>query len=399
MTLHSSISRISISPVFCVTCLCVLLALSACAPAQDARFASANVISALSGEADAGFARALTPIPFDFPRDHGPHPEYHTEWWYYTGNLAAESGREFGYQLTIFRSALRPEMVERSSDFATNQAYMAHFAVTDVIGREHAHFERFSRGAADLAGANGEPTFAVWLEDWRIEQSAPGSYDLVAQAQTDEGPIGLELTLEETRAPLLHGDQGLSQKGPEAGNASYYYSLVGLRSAGVVTLGDERVEVTGLSWMDHEYGTSALSENALGWDWFSLQLENGAVLMFAQIRTADGGLIPQFTGTYVDAAGKQYTIEAGEPAVTVVASWTSPHTGSTYPAAWELEIPAHALQFRIEPLVADQEMNSSYSYWEGAVRAVGTVDGRQIEGRGYVELTGYSSAAGSGTLR
>ncbi|RME62806.1 MAG: hypothetical protein D6790_05720, partial [Caldilineae bacterium] len=268
------------APVRVLSLLSLLLLVSACTAPTGPDLASADVVEVLSRDVGARFARAYEPITFTFPRDHGPHEEYATEWWYYTGNLADESGGEYGYQLTFFRTGLLPGEPQRASDLAATQVYMAHFAVTSGPDQVHESFDRFSRGAGGLAGAQGEPTFAVWLEDWRAEQIGPGQYRLAAAGEKDGATIALDLTLAETRAPLLHGDQGLSQKGPEPGNASYYYSLVEMETGGTLTVGDRTVSVKGLSWMDHEFGTSALSGDAVGWDWFAVTLDNGVVLMF-----------------------------------------------------------------------------------------------------------------------
>jgi predicted secreted hydrolase len=352
-------------------------------------------VAALSGEVDAAFARAYEPMPLNFPHDHGAHPQYQTEWWYYTGNLADAQGNQYGFQFTIFRSALTPAMPERASDLATNQIYMAHFAVADGPGNTHYSFERFSRGAGGLAGATGDPDFGAWLEDWKVTQTAPDTMRIQAQTVAENGePVAIDLHLRETRSPVLHGEAGLSRKGPEAGNASYYYSLVGLETTGSITIRGRTVEVSGQSWMDHEFGTSALSANAVGWDWFSLQLENGAALMLAQIRTVDGGAIGEFEGTLVMADGSQQRVTNDDFALEVLAEWTSPTTGTTYPARWHLTAPAFDLNVEITPLIRDQEMKVSYVYWEGAVNAEGNMAGIPVTGRGYVELTGYSGSDG-----
>jgi predicted secreted hydrolase len=369
--------------------------LAGCAPAGGNGVASANVVAALSGEVDEAFARAYEPMPLTFPLDHGAHPEYQTEWWYYTGNLQDAQGNQYGFQFTIFRSALTPSMPERASDLATNQIYMAHFALTDGLGNRHYSFERFSRGAGGLAGATGEPELAIWLEDWRVSRSAPETMHVQAQTVNEEGEtVAIDLHLRETRPPVLHGDVGLSQKGPEAGNASYYYSLIGLETTGSITLRGRAVEVSGQSWMDHEFGTSALSANAVGWDWISLQLENGVALMLAQIRTVDGGAIGEFEGTLVMADGTQARITNEDFTLEVLDEWTSPTTGIVYPSGWRLSAPAHALELEITPLIRDQEMKVSYVYWEGAVSVTGSMAGAPVEGRGYVELTGYGNVGG-----
>lgn len=368
-------------------------ALAGCvsAPANEA---SADVVAALSGPADESFARAYEPIDLTFPADHGAHPGYRTEWWYYTGNLEAAGGERYGFQLTFFRSALAPTLPERSSEMATNQVYMAHFAVTDGAAQRHASFERFSRGAGGLAGAVGAPEVAIWLDDWSARQQEPGVMRLQAAAQDDDGPVAIDLLLRQTRPPLLHGDRGLSQKGPEPGNASYYYSLVGLETSGTVTRDGRTVEVTGLSWMDHEFGTSALSENAVGWDWFSLQLDNGVALMLARVRTADGGFLPQFQGTLLLADGSSSAVASDEFELTALGEWTSPRSGAVYPSGWQVSLPRAGIELTVEPLTRDQEMEVSFIYWEGAVTATGSMAGRPVAGAGYVELTGYGEQLG-----
>ena len=373
--------------------LTVLLLAAGCSAPQSAATASSSVIAMLSGGADEGFARAIEPLPLAFPRDHGAHPAYQIEWWYFTGNLADDGGDEYGYQLTFFRRALTPGMPPRASGMATNQVYMAHFALTDAAVGRHAAFERFSRGDGSLAGAAGEPLFAVWLEDWAVRETEPGAYRLAAKAETDAGEtVGLDLTLRETRAPILHGEAGLSRKGAEPGNANYYYSLVGLETAGVVTYGERTVTVSGLSWMDHEFGTSALGEDALGWDWFSVQLADGSALMLAELRLADGGVEESFVGTWLEPDGEQTPVRAGEYALDVLGEWVSPYTGIAYPSGWRITLPAQALTLTVMPLVRDQEMRVSYVYWEGATRVEGERGGQPVAGRGYVELTGYDGA-------
>ena len=214
----------------------LLFLLAGCTSTPDEQIAAANVVEMLSGGVPEGYARAYEPIEFTFPADHGPHDEYQTEWWYYTGNLTGATGDEYGYQLTFFRSAIEPDLPPRESALATNQVYMGHFALTDAARRDHQSFELFSRGAGGLAGAQGTPHYEVWIEDWSAVEVEPGVVELEATAMDESGPVELKLTLRETRAPILHGDAGLSQKGPEPGNASYYYSLIGLDSAGTVSI-------------------------------------------------------------------------------------------------------------------------------------------------------------------
>lgn len=368
--------------------ICTWLVVGCTAQAAD-RPISASVVEAMRAPEDANFARAFEPRPLHFPLDHGAHPEYRTEWWYYTGNLTSADGVPFGFQLTFFRSALAPAMPARDSTLASNQVYMAHFAVTDGARRQHESFERYSRGAGDLAGAIGEPLFRVWLEDWVATELEPGVQRLTASAEGVGGDVAIDLLLRETRPPLLHGIDGLHQKGPEAGNASYYYSLVGLETTGTVTSGGRTYEVSGRSWMDHEFGTSALTAGAVGWDWFSIQFDNGAFLMLYEIRLSDGGVNPNIKGTLVWPDGTQQMVTEDDFVLTPINRWTSQRTGITYPSGWTLALPALEIDLTIEPLIADQEMNVSFVYWEGAIKVNGTMRGETVNGRGFAELTGY----------
>jgi predicted secreted hydrolase len=334
-----------------------------------------------------GFTRATEPKELVFPDDHGAHTDFQTEWWYYTGNLDTVEGRHFGYQFTIFRSALVPpeDRQERPSSWATDQVYMAHFALTDVdAGRFH-YFDRFSRGAAGLAGAQASP-YQVWLEDWRVEELEPSVYHLRA-AQDD---VAIDLRLTDLKGPILQGDRGYSQKGPERGNASYYYSLTRLASSGTVRVGETAYTVDGLSWMDHEFSTSALAPELVGWDWFSIQLDDGSELMVYQLRREDGTADTFSGGTYVDAAGNTNRLGHQDFTVTVNDTWRSPHSGATYPAQWTITVPSKDLILEVTPYLADQELNVSYTYWEGAVRVSGDRAGSAVSGSGYVEMTGYA---------
>jgi predicted secreted hydrolase len=336
-----------------------------------------------------GFARAEGPRPLQFPADHGPHPDYQTEWWYYTGNLETSDGRHFGYQLTFFRRALVPpvQRQDRSSNWATDQVYMAHFALTDVAGRRHQAFERFARGAAGLASAQAAP-YRVWLEDWSVEEVEPN----VAHLRAAQEELALDLLLMDGKGLVLQGDGGYSQKGPEPGNASYYYSQTRLETWGTVQVEDTLYQVDGLSWMDHEFSTSALGPDQVGWDWFALQLDDGSELIVFQIRKVDGSVDPFSSGTLVAPDGSTRHLSHKDFEIGVGATWRSPRSGATYPARWTVEVPAADLTLEIEPYLADQELNVSYTYWEGAVRLRGEHTGTPVSGNGYVEMTGYADS-------
>ena len=337
----------------------------------------------------AGYLRVKEPRDLLFPADHGPHPDYQTEWWYYTGNLVSDEGQHFGYQLTFFRRALTPPALrtERESTWATDQVYMAHFALTDVAGKQHWAFERFSRGAAGLAGAQAVP-YRVWLEDWQVDEMEPG---VVRMRAVQEG-LALDLVLTDRKGPILQGDRGYSPKGPQPGNASYYYSLTRLETSGTVQVADALHDVKGFSWMDHEWSTSALAADQVGWDWFSVQMDDGSELMVFQLRKEDGSIDPFSSGTFVAPDGSAHPLGRDEFEIHVKDAWRSPHSGATYPARWTVSVPAVDLVLEIEPHLADQELTVSYAYWEGAVRVEGERAGRAVRGNGYVEMTGYAAS-------
>jgi len=341
------------------------------------------------GTTSDAFARATVPGAVNFPRDLGPHEDYQTEWWYYTGNLQTEDGRDFGYQFTIFRRAIQPmseiPQVDNPSTWRSNQIYLAHFTVSDMGGDEFHVAERFSRGGAELAGAQAQPYY-VWLEDWSVTEVEPGT----VRIQADTEDVSLDLTLVETMPPVLHGDGGLSQKGPEPGNASYYYSIVRQATSGELVIGEETFQVDGLSWKDHEYSTSALSPGSVGWDWFSLQLDDGSALMLFQIRRDDGSIEPYSSASFISNDGALQTLGHEEWQLDVLDTWTSPHSGGEYPAHWRLRIPSIALDLEGRPMMADQELNVSTIYWEGASEFSGTLSGEPVTARGYVEMTGYA---------
>jgi len=337
------------------------------------------------GLGTAGFARAVERREYRLPLDHGPHFGYQTEWWYYTGHLRAGE-RRYGFQLTFFRRGLSPGAPPDDGGLATNQIYFAHLAITDVAAGTHLFAERWGRGAGGLAGAETSP-FSVWLEDWRVEATSDdgGAVRLVAR----DGSLLLDLELE-TRKPLArHGDRGLSPKSDEPGNASHYVGYTRLGARGQLAVDGRARPVSGEAWFDHEWSTSALGARAVGWDWFSLQLDDETELLYFQIRREDGSIEPVSSGTLVDRDGRTRRVSATAVSLTVLHRWTSPETGATYPALWRLRVPEEGLDLLVEPWIPNQEMRTSFVYWEGAVRVSGTRGGQPLRGQGYVELTGY----------
>ena len=350
----------------------------------------AGVIEYLPVAVEGNFARAEAPIPFEFPKDHGAHNDFQTEWWYYTGNLATESGRRFGYQLTFFRRAVvPPEMrIDRPSDWSVEQVYLAHFSLTDVQTGQFYANEKIGRGAAGLAGAVGEPAFQVWLDEWQVVQVGENEYLL--QAKTDQ--VAVELQLINRKGEILQGEEGYSRKGEEAGNASYYISQTRLETRGKITVSDIDYTVSGLSWMDHEFSTSALGEDQVGWDWFSLQLNNDTEIMLFTLRKEDGSIDRFSSATLILADGRAQRFNANQFIVEVKEQWLSPKTGAVYPSRWQIFIPEVDILLDVRPLIPDQELVVSYIYWEGAVFAQGNMGDQAVSGYGYVELTGYGQS-------
>ena len=351
--------------------------------------ATISVAEVLSKRNIEGYARAISTRKINFPEDHGPHPEFQTEWWYYTGNLKTESGRHFSFQFTIFRNSISPDSLQRSSRWASNQVYMAHFALTDVENKLFHSFERFSRAANELAGARAKP-FRVWLEDWVVESTQkditiPFPAIRIYVAEKD---ISIDLNLKNTKPVVLHGDRGLSQKGSNPGNASYYYSLTRLNAQGQIKIKNNSYQVNGLAWLDREWSTSVLDDDQAGWDWFSLQLDDDQEIMYYQIRKRDGQPGKFSSGTIVEKDGTTARIQPEDINIDILEKWTSP-SGSEYPSHWRINIPQEKMELEIIPYISNQELDVSIRYWEGAVRIRGTADGKSITGQGYVELTGY----------
>jgi len=337
-----------------------------------------------------GFARSSAPRAFSFPADHGPHPDFRTEWWYYTGNVRAADGRRFGFQLTFFRVGLVPAVElgaaePRASAWAARQFYFAHFAVTDVAGGRFRAFSRTSRDALGLAGASASP-FRVWIDDW----SAAGDGSS-ARLRAGEGDVAIDLQVAAAKPPVAQGDHGLSRKGPEPGNASFYYSLTRMPAQGVIRVGAESLEVSGAAWMDREWSTSSLAHGVVGWDWFALQLDDGRELMFYLLRRRDGEIDPHSAGTLVEADGATRALLPRDVRVEILGYWRSPRDAVRYPARWRLSVPSASLTLEVEPRLADQELVVGTRYWEGAVGVSGSgVAGHPLTGQGYVELVGYS---------
>ena len=345
-----------------------------------------------------GFAEALAPRTFTFPRDHGPHPEFRQEWWYVTGNLDGADGRRFGFELTFFRVALAPPPTaatrkaeeggapSATSAWRAREIYMAHFAITDVGARRFHYAHKLARGALGLAGSEG-PALRVWIDDWTLGAAgaAAGDWKLAA---AQEG-YALELELHPLTPPVLNGEAGLSVKSDAPASASYYYSIPRIAVRGTLLEHGKPLAVRGLAWLDREWGSGGLGPNQAGWDWFALQLDDGTALMFYALRDRDGSRDPHSAGTWVESSGEARPLKSPAVDIDVTDHWTT-GDGVRYPSGWRLRVPSLGLDVTVHPVLPDQELKTSPRYFEGAVDVSGTREGRTLGGRGYVELVGYA---------
>ncbi len=364
--------------------LCLLIPLLGCdaPPRAPATAAPIAVGERMGGTPDPGFERALKPREFRFPHDHGPHPDFATEWWYFTGNLRDPEGREFGYQLTLFRVGLTPGPPATDSNWRAHQLYMGHLAISDIANARQLSDERLSRAAAGLAGASAEP-FAVWLGPWSARGAADTTFPIRLSADTPT--FGLALELARGHKPhVLQGEQGLSRKSAAPGNASYYYSHTQLPTHGQLRIDGQTYRVEGTSWFDREWSSSALAADQAGWDWFALHLSDGRELMFYRMRDHQGRAQPFSKGVLVDAQGNASALSADQVRLQPLREWRT-DDGVTYPLAWRLQVPAHRLDLHVSAAFDAQEMRHTVRYWEGAVKVGGS-----HRGVGYLELSGYA---------
>lgn len=323
-----------------------------------------------------------------FPADHFSHPDFKTEWWYYTGHLTSESGKRYGYQVTFFRFGLRDRQPETKEPPLFTDLYMAHFALSDIQTKKFTFRERINRGFDGKAGAATD-RYLVWNENWKVQGDAKDH----SIAVEDRG-TRLRLSLQSLKPPVLHGENGLSQKAEGRGRASYYYSLTRLRTEGELAIDGRTEKVRGLSWMDHEFGSNQLGADQVGWDWFSLQLDNDTEIMLYLMRRKDGSVDPYSSGTLVYSNGTTRHLDLKDYHVEVLDHWKSASSGAGYPMKWKVALPAEAVELEIAPAFPQQELITNRStrvtYWEGAVGIRGTYRGKSVTGNGYVEMTGYA---------
>lgn len=345
-----------------------------------------TLTNALAGD-DEQFALASQSREFEFPADHGPHPDYKTEWWYVTGNVESTEGDAFGYQVTFFRIGLTATQPAIESVWATNQIYMAHVALTDITQQQYYSQERFARAALGLAGAQSSPVIKVWLEDWGLQGSDAALFPM--KININDKDFALELNLNTQKPIVLQGDKGLGQKGPEPGNASYYYSYTRLLTEGEIRIEEKVFAVQGNSWLDREWSTSMLPKDVEGWDWFSIQLNNNTEIMFYRLRKPNGEATKFSRGSLVLANGDKINLSAEQLSATPTDWWQSPASGVRYPVAWRLAIPDYQIELEVEAAIQNQEQNHAVRYWEGAIKIRGEYQQQEVEGKGYLELAGY----------
>ncbi len=380
------------------------------------------------------FKRALPGRIFSFPQDHFSHPEFKTEWWYYSGHLQSQSPdkKSYGYQLTFFRTDLRGETKNQKSTHSTprpeargmlrvdterrflsrfkNQGlapsnvskwsiqnlYFAHLALTEESKKRFEYQEKMSRGSLGEAGAltyrKDGSTFRVWIEDWSAELKGPGMQGHLLKGGNAD--FGIELMLLPEKNPVIHGQNGISQKAECEGCASHYYSISRLKTEGKIFLKGKEFPVQGASWMDHEFGSNQLREYQAGWDWFSIQLDNQMEFMFYQIRHRDGKIDPFSSGTIIFSDGKYQHLPKEEFQIEGLDQWKSRKSGAIYPSKWRIRVPDHRIELLLTPTVKDQELitkeSTRVTYWEGSIKIEGKYQGNPIKGVGYVELTGYA---------
>ena len=352
------------------------------------RYAVLAVIAVLLATASFTYQLALPGRKLAFPVDHYSHPDFKTEWWYYTGHLETASGKRYGFQVTFFRFGVRDRQKEVKAAPLFTELYMAHFALSDVAGKKFLFRERINRGIAGKAGAMTD-RYLVWNEDWKVEGD-----DRNHSIQVNDRGAQLQLQLKSLKAPVLHGQNGLSQKGEGEGRASYYYSLTRMQTEGELTINSRKEKVRGLTWMDHEFGSNQLREDQVGWDWFSIQLDNQTELMLYLMRRKDGSIDPYSSGTLVSANGSTKHLRLNDYRVEALERWKSPKSGANYPMKWQVTIPGEEIELEIAPAFPEQELITNRStrvtYWEGAVQIRGKVRGQVVNGNGYVEMTGYA---------
>ena len=355
-------------------------------------FISQDILAAASPPSGSRFLIAKPGYSYVFPRDHGNHEQFQTEWWYFTGHVLASNGRRFGYELTFFRRGIdSPDAWNNPSAWSMRHLYLAHFALTDEQIDQFRVAEKISRAGIGKAGGSADG-LDVWIDRWSVKAQTPDHQQFRLQANAQD--FSIDLVVESEKPPVIHGPHGVSQKGALPTQTSHYYSLTRLDTVGVIEVDGLSLAVEGVSWMDHEFGSGDLADNLVGWDWFSLQLDNEHEIMAYGLRRADGTFDPASSGTLVYPNGSSQALVLNDWQISVTQHWTSPVTGVRYPHHWSFSIPNRQIELTVSPRMSNQELvttrSTGVTYWEGAVDIMGEWKGQDIHGQGYVELTGYA---------
>jgi predicted secreted hydrolase len=354
---------------------------------MKSRFACIAATLLLLQPLAAQYRSALPGYRYEFPRDHFNHPDFQTEWWYYTGNLKSADGHRFGFELTFFRQAVSRDPAKAGA-WEAKDLYLAHLALSDLDGGKFYHAERTNRAGPGIAAVN-EALGRIWNGNWQIQWNGRDQ-----ELSAVDARFQLHLTLHPEKPPVIHGENGVSQKAQGPGCASHYISLTRLVTSGAIQLANKKMEVTGISWMDHEFFTHQLDSNQTGWDWLSLQLDDHTELMLFHLRRKDGSIDPYSAGTYVDANGKTTHLRSSDFKLEPFGEkWTSPLTGAAYPIHWKIAIPKLGIELEAKTPLASQELAGNTklapNYWEGAIVLTGHRNAQPLEGAGYLEMTGY----------
>src|SRR5580698_1916622 len=335
----------------------------------------------------AQYRSAVPGYRFEFPRDYFDHPDFQTEWWYYTGNLKSTNGHRYGFELTFFRQAISRDPAQAST-WDVKDIYLTHLALSDLDGQKFYHTERMNRAGPGIAGVSASSA-RIWNGNWQVQWEGADQ-----KVQAIDKQFQLHLTLHPEKPPVIHGENGVSQKSEGGGHASYYISLTRLAAMGKLEVNGETLGVSGLAWMDHEFFTHQLGADQIGWDWLSLQLEDKTELMLFRIRRKDGSADPFSAGTFVDARGKSTHLRVNDFILTPLAeNWTSPATHATYPVAWNITIPKLEIDLGAHTTLVTQELSGKTAlaptYWEGAITVAGHRGQMPLAGVGYLEMSGY----------
>jgi predicted secreted hydrolase len=330
---------------------------------------------------------ALPGYRYEFPRDHFDHPDFQTEWWYYTGNVKSEDGHRFGFELTFFRQGVNRDAA-KTKPWDVRDLYLAHLALSDLDGQVFYQAERTSRSGPGLAGSSPADG-RIWNGNWQVQWQGTEQ-----RMQAVDARFELQFSFRAEKPPVINGENGVSRKAEGAGRASHYISLTRLTAQGHIRVAGKTTDVTGLAWMDHEFFTHQLEGNQVGWDWFSVQLDDKTELMLFRIRRSDGSTDPYSAGSFVDEQGVTTQLRSTDFTLQPLGeTWTSKVTNAVYPIRWKIAVPRLGIELEAKTQLPAQELTShtqiSPNYWEGAVGFAGRKQHLSLAGNGYLEMTGY----------